>query len=66
MATMPVLPDRNLEFILATYRRELEIQPDFALEILIIHYELRCSDDRQSYINAIVEHFKQQLLKGEI
>ncbi len=54
-----------LEHTLATYRRELEIQPDFALEILIIHYGISCSDNKQSMIDALVEHFKQQLLKGE-
>lgn len=62
---MPEPYDSNLEHILAIYRAELEVQPDFALEILVHHYGLSCSDDRQSLINALVEHFKQQLLKGE-
>ena len=55
----------NLDIILSAYRAELEVQPDFALEILVHHYGLSCSDDRQALIDALVEHFKQQLLKGE-
>ena len=47
--------------ILATYRRELELQATFALKILVEHYELQCSSDRQAYINALIEHFKNQL-----
>ena len=54
-----------LDTTLAIYRAELEIQPDFALEILVIHYKLTCSDDRQAYIDALVEHFREQLLKGD-
>ncbi len=51
--------------ILATYRSELELQGEWALKILVEHYGLSCSDDKQSYIDALVEHFRQQLLKGD-
>ncbi len=54
-----------LDAILAEYRRQIELQAEQELKILVEHYELSCSDDRQSYIDALVEHFRQQLLKGD-
>ena len=55
----------SLDQILSAYRSELELQSEWSLKILVEHYELSCSDDKQSYIDALVEHFRQQLLKGD-
>lgn len=51
----------NLERTLATYRAQLEVYPDFALEILVHYYGILCSDNRQAYIDALVQHFKYEL-----
>jgi predicted alpha/beta-fold hydrolase len=49
-----------LDTILAEYRRSLEAQDESMLKTLIEHYGLS-GHDKQSYINALVEHFKKQL-----
>lgn len=57
---MPESHDSHLDTVLATYRRELELQAEWALRILVEHYGLS-GHDKQSYIDALVEHFRQQL-----
>ena len=54
----------SLDDILAEYRRELEKQDEYTLKVLVRHYELE-GHDKQSCIDALVEHFKQQLEKGK-
>jgi hypothetical protein len=53
MATM-------LDDILAEYRRQLEAMEEWALFVLVAHYELS-AHDKQSCVDALVEHFRQQL-----
>ena len=52
------------DIILAIYRSELELQAEWVLKILVEHYELSCPDNKSSYIDALVEHFRQQLEGG--
>jgi len=54
----------NLEHVLAVYRSELERQATFILEILVEEYSL-VAHDRQECIDALVDHFKQQILKED-
>jgi hypothetical protein len=49
-----------LDTILAEYRLQLELMEESMLKILVEHYGLS-GHDKQSYIDALVEHFKQQL-----
>jgi hypothetical protein len=49
-----------LETILSEYRRSLEAQGLEALRAIAEHYGLS-GEDRQAIIDALVEHFKQQL-----
>lgn len=53
-----------LDAILAEYRHQLELQDEWALKILVEHYGLSgklSEQDKQSCIDALVEHYKQQL-----
>ena len=49
-----------LDTILAEYRRSLEAQDESMLKTLIERYGIS-GHDKHSYIDALVEHFKQQL-----
>ena len=49
-----------IDAILAEYRCSLQVQEEWALKILVEHYGLS-GHDKQSYIDALVEHFKKQL-----
>lgn len=49
-----------LDAILDAYRRSLEVQEEWALKILVEHYELS-GHDKPSYIDALVEHYRKQL-----
>jgi len=49
-----------LDTILAEYRHSLEAQGKRELKAIAEHYGLS-GEDRQSIIDALVEHFKQQL-----
>ena len=49
-----------LNTILAEYRRSLEAQGEQELRAIAEHYGLS-GQDRQAIIDALVEHFKQQL-----
>ena len=55
--------DSRLDEILASYRRQLGLQEESHIKILIEHYGLS-GHDKQSYINALVRHYKQQLGSG--
>jgi len=52
--------ENNVPAILAEYQRGLETQEEWALKILVEHYGLE-DHDKQSYINALVEHYRKQL-----
>ncbi len=49
-----------IDEILREYRRQLEAQPEWALAILVEHYELT-GHDKASYIDALVEHYRALL-----
>lgn len=55
-------PD-NINAAVERYRRQVEEYEDFVLVELIAHYELSAGNDRQSQIDALVAHFKQNLQK---
>jgi len=51
-----------LDAILAEYRRNLEAQGEQELKAIAEHYGIADGlQDRQSIIDALVEHFKNQL-----
>ena len=50
-----------LDAILAEYRSSLEAQGLQELRAIAEHYGLASGDDKQSIIDALVEHFKNQL-----
>jgi hypothetical protein len=52
--------ENNVPAILAEYRRQLEKQEEWSLKILVEHYGLE-GHDKQSYIDALVEHYRKQL-----
>lgn len=53
-----------LDAILAEYRRSLEAQNEQELQAIAEHYGLS-GHDKQSYIDALVKHFRQQLEGNE-
>jgi hypothetical protein len=53
----------TIDMALDAYRRKLKTKSDLELEILVKHYNVS-GNDRQSRINALVEHYRQELLKG--
>lgn len=53
-----------LDGILAEYHYQLSLMEESILKILCEHYEIE-GHDKATYIEALVEHFRQQLLKGD-
>ena len=55
-----------LDTILAEYRRSLEAQGEQELKAIAEHYGIADGlQDKQAIIDALVEHFKQQLEENE-
>ena len=53
----------NINAAVERYRRQAELYEDFVLVELVVYYELSAGSDRQSQIDALVAHFKQDLQK---